>query len=220
MGRSTSIIEILLVDDHPLFCDGLRTFIKKKLSGEGLSIVGTVHNGHDLLKTLEDLQPDIILMDIQMPEMDGIQATSIVTKQFPEIKVIALSTFNDFWAVAHMVKAGVKGYLMKNVGKEELLQAVTVVHQGGEYYTPEIAKHLDGISQLKVNVNDDDILSEREKEVIRLLCHGKTNKEIASALFISKRTVEGHRDKISHKINAKHSMEIMQYAIKHGIYKV
>jgi DNA-binding NarL/FixJ family response regulator len=219
MSATSEIIEIIITDDHPIYCDGLSLIIGKHHKSR-LKITGVAHSGKELLMLLQNQVPHVLLLDIQMPEMNGIEVTRTITATYPSVKVIALSSFNESWAVLEMVKAGAKGYLLKNVNKDELLEAIETVHAGDTYFTPEMQSHLE------IHIDSDetkpikDILSDREKEVIQLLCQGKTNKEIANALSISRRTVEGHRNKISQKIHARHSMEIMQYAVKHGIYKV
>lgn len=212
-------ISIVIVDDHSLFCDGLKLLLHKAPDKE-FEVTGIAKNGWELIDNLKERTPDIILMDVQMPGMDGIQATSYVTQNYPSIPVLAISTFDNLWAVTDMVAAGAKGYVLKNVEKEELYVAIRQVFNGANYYAEAILKHINPEPISKRMVETIDPLSEREKEVVRLLCQGKTSKEIAHALFISRRTVDGHRDKILTKINGNHAIDIVMYAVKNGIHKI
>jgi two-component system response regulator NreC len=214
-----SAIQIHIADDHIIFRDGLCHMIRS-LQDEGIQFAGESANGAVLLQQLERSQPDIILMDIQMPLLDGIRATARIKQLYPRISVLALSSFDDLYMITEMIEAGAKGYLLKNVGKEELVQAVKRVYAGETYYTPTIAarldnRHMEGDEEEKVQE-----LTPREKDVVRLICQGLTNKEIASAMLISRRTVEGHREKIMLKVKARHSADIVTYAMKYGLHRL
>ncbi|MCW3074593.1 MAG: two component transcriptional regulator, LuxR family [Flaviaesturariibacter sp.] len=216
MTANPDTITVFIADDHLIFRDGLKLLISK-LAMQGLCCIGEAENGNGLLEQLGHLQPDIILMDIQMPQLDGIETTAYLQKHFPAIKVLALSSHEDLWSVADMIAAGAKGYLLKNTEKDELLTAIKKVHGGGTYFTPAVAAHLETISQIRVS---EKKLTRRETELVRLLCRGQANKEIASTMQISIRTVEGHRKNIMVKLNAFHPADIMTYAVKHGIHKM
>jgi two-component system, NarL family, response regulator DegU len=217
MPTSSIAIQVHIVDDHGIFRDGLSQLLRK-LKGEGIQYTGESSNGLQLLQQLEHYHPHIILMDIQMPQMDGIKATAIIKKLYPFIYVIGLSSFDELWLVTELIAAGAKGFLLKSVNKEELITAIKNVFTGGEYYTPRIAARLESISKTEEIKQRE--LSQREMEVVRLFCQGRTNKEIACTLSISPRTVEGHRKKIMIKVNGRHPADVFSYALRHGIHKL
>ena len=219
----TTPIKIIIADDHLIFREGLKLLLKKLKSKE-IEIIAEAENGKELIDFVEKHSPDVVLIDIQMPVINGIEATRILTDRFPDVGIIALSTFNDEGMVIDMLYAGARGYLLKNTNKEELLAAIKKVNAGEVYYSAETAVHLFPNS----GANDQDIsrekiyrkLTEKEIEVIKLLCRGLTNKEIASEMNLSKRTVEGYRENIMKKINAKNAIDIMAFAIRNKIYTV
>jgi DNA-binding NarL/FixJ family response regulator len=214
-----SSIKVLIADDHEIYRDGLKMMLKKQ---QDIEWVGEANNGEEAIRLAEELHPEVVMMDIIMPVKDGIQATRYLNHHFPEIKVIALSMFNDDNLVVDMLEAGAKGYLLKNADKKEILEAVKSVHRSVPYYCRSASAKLAqliGRSQFNpFKADAQTILTAREIEIIKLICQELTNKQIGERLYISSRTVEGHRLKIQEKINVKSVTGIVIYAIKHGIW--
>lgn len=213
-------LRIVMADDHPIFRDGFQLLFNGQ---KELELVGTAENGKQLLEEVEHLLPDLVITDIQMPVMDGIQACRVIKEKFPEIQVIGLTMFNEDKLIVDMLEAGAKGYLLKNTTKGELLQAAKAVYAGGTYYCMATSVKLSRlIAQSKFDpykAVKKPVFTERELEVIHLVCEQNTNKEIADMLRISIRTVETHRENIQDKIGARNSIGIAIYAMKHGLYR-
>jgi DNA-binding NarL/FixJ family response regulator len=210
-------IRIIIADDHPIFIDGLKTLLKK-VHLLGIECAGEASNGKELIEQVEKLKPDIVFTDIQMPQMDGIAATKIIKAKFPDIKVIALSGFNETGLILDMIEAGASGYLLKNTSKKELFQSIQAVIDGKTYYCTESAEKLSEYIKLEKQPNKKDQLTASDKQIIKLVCQGRINKEIASQLKLSKRTVENYREKIMEKIEVSNIMELAMYAVKNNIY--
>ena len=214
-------ISIVLADDHEIFRDGFRVMLKKQT---GVNLIGEAENGEELLKTVEELQPDVVITDIKMPKLDGIGATKIITKKFPHIGVISLSMFDEENLIIDMLEAGAKGYLLKNAHKDEIIAAVEAVHNDQTYYCNHTSRKLTKmIADSSFNPNRRAVkpeFSDKELNVMRLVCQEFSNKEIALQLKLSVRTIEGYRDKIQEKINARNTAGIVVYAIKNRIYQV
>lgn len=212
-------ISILLADDHEIFRDGFRIMLKKQSK---VHLVGEAENGKELIDLTRSLQPDVIITDIKMPIMDGIEATKILAEKYPHIGIIALTMFDDDNLIIDMLEAGARGYLIKNATKQEILEAIKTVYENGTYYCHHTTNKLaQMIAVSKFNPFKKEIkvvFSERETEIIRLICAEYSNKEIASQLNLSVRTVEGHREKIEEKMNVRNTAGIVVYAIKHGIF--
>lgn len=221
MNLPAITIKVLLADDHELFRDGFKMLIKKQ---QDIEIIGEAENGRELVNLAKELKPDVIVTDIKMPVLDGIEATKTLTKQFPGIGIIALSMFDDEFLIVDMLEAGAKGYLLKNAQKEEIFEAIRSVYNNETYYCNKTSTRLaqmiakSGFNPYHKKQRVD--FSERELEIMRLICQEYSNKEIGEKLFISTRTVEGHRNKIQDKIKAKNMAGIIIYAVKHGIYKL
>jgi DNA-binding NarL/FixJ family response regulator len=211
-------IKIVLVDDHQMFREGLK-FVLKQI-GE-FDIIGEASNGEEYLKLLEVEQPDVVLMDIGMPVMDGIEATEKTSEKYPEIDVIALSMFSDQEYYHKMVAAGVKGFLIKEAGVDELEKAIKSVHNGNPYFSQELLRNIIvNISNPKVSSKDPFQLTKREEEVLQMICKGFTTKEISDLLFISQKTVEGHKTNLLSKTNSKNTINLMLYAFKNKLVEV
>ena len=214
-------IQIVLADDHEIFRDGFRVMLKKQAS---VNLIGEAENGEELIKMVEELQPDVVVTDIKMPKLDGIAATKILTKKFPDIGVISLSMFDEENLIIDMLEAGAKGYLLKNAHKDEIIAAVEAVYNDQTYYCNHTSRKLTKmIADSSFNPNRRPVkpeLSEKEINVMRLVCQEFSNKEIASQLKLSVRTIEGYREKIQEKINARNTAGIVVYAIKNRIYQV
>jgi NarL family two-component system response regulator LiaR len=208
---------IYLVDDHNLFREGL----KYLLSGwEMIQTVYEAQNGLELINALEKKQPDLVLMDIEMPEMNGIEATKAIIKLRPDIRVIALSMYEDEDFYSEMIHAGAKGFLLKNSKFEDVQQAILDVWQGKSYFSPEILDSIiHTISRKNVPVKNKELTS-REAEVVFYICKGYSNNEIAEKLHISKRTVDKHRENILLKSCSKNTAELVVYAIKNKLFDI
>lgn len=208
---------VILVDDHKLFREGLKlllenlTYIKK---------VDEAGNGKEFLKLVEKYHPDIVFMDIEMPEMDGITATQQALKLFPDLNIIALSMYGDENYYSQMINAGAKGFILKNSGIQDVEAAIQTVISGNNYFSQEILNRLiKGIGG-KSKTKKSNELSEREEEVLYHICKGLSNQEIANILYLSKRTVDKHRENILSKTNAKNTAGLVMFAVKNGIVEV
>lgn len=213
-------IRIILADDHEIFRDGFTVMMKKQA---GIEMVAEARNGEQLLAQVARYQPDVVLTDIKMPGMDGIEATRLITAQYPRVGIIALSMFDDDNLIIDMLEAGAKGYLLKNAHKKEIIEAIKTVFRNDTYYCNNTSHKLarmiaqsrfhPGKPQQKATFNP------KELEIIRLICQEYSNKEISEKLFLSIRTIEGYREKILEKTNARNTAGIVVYAIRHNIYK-
>jgi DNA-binding NarL/FixJ family response regulator len=214
-------IRIVIADDHKIFRDGFKLLVKNQSK---LELVGEAGDGRELLYIVAKEQPDVVITDIQMPIMDGIEVCKQIRKTYPHMQVIALSMFNDDNLIVDMLEAGAKGYLLKNTNREELLTAVTIVYEGSTYYCTATSNKLARlIAESKFNPGRTHTpikISAREKEIIQLICEQNSNKEIASKLGLSIRTVESHREKIQEKLNVKNSVGIVVYAIRHKLWEI
>lgn len=210
-------IKIYLVDDHSLFREGLR-FLLSNI--DFISEIYEAENGFSLLKNIQEINPDIILMDIEMPGMNGIEATKEVIKILPNAKVIALSMHGNENFYSEMIDAGAKGFLLKNSKFEDVQKAIVEIYEGRNYFSPEILNAI--IKSLNKKKSNKKIaeLSEREIEVLYNICKGLSNQEIANFLCISKRTVDKHRENILLKTHSKNTAELVIYAIKNNIFEV
>jgi len=213
----TNKIKIFLVDDHNLFREGLKFLLSNY---DLISEIHEAENGKDLLKNVLNVKPDIILMDIEMPVMNGIEATKETLKIYPGSKVIALSMYGNENFYSEMIDAGAKGFLLKNSKFEDVQKAIVDVNDGKNYFSPEILeaiiKNLNKKKYKKKNIE----LTEREIEVLFNICKGLSNQEIADFLYISKRTVDKHRENILLKTQSKNTAGLVVYAIKHEIFEV
>lgn len=210
-------ISVLIVDDHQLFREGLKLLLGVS------SIVGEVYqasDGNEFLDFIENMSPDIVLMDINMPIMDGIEATTKALKEHPEMKIIALSMFGDDEYYIKMIEAGAKGFIVKNSDIEVVETAIQKVMEGKTYFASDVMATLVMHLNQRKNEETKNELSERESEILYMICKGLSNQEIADALFLSKRTVDKHRENILAKTQAKNTAGLVLYAIKHNIIQV
>lgn len=208
-----SKIQVALVDDHQLFRNGINFIIS---DSDDIEIAFEASNGQEFLKYLDNYQPDLVLMDINMPIIDGVEATRRAIEKFPYLKVLVLSMFGEVDYYNTMIDLGVKGFILKDIDNEELLEAIRKVYRGGNYFSQELLLQL-----IKNKPEDGSIqLTRREKEVLELICLGLSNQEISDKLFISQRTVERHRSSLLFKTNSKNSVSLVVHAIKNGIVKI
>jgi DNA-binding NarL/FixJ family response regulator len=215
------VITIVIADDHAIFRDGLKLMIRKE---KGLKIVGEAANGKELVEKVDEIKPHIVLTDIVMPEMDGIAASKVISEKHADIGIIALSSFDQEYLVIDMIEAGALGYLLKNAGRKEIVDAIESVYLKQCYYcdtiSAQIKKQIAGTNFNPFSKFKKIMFNETEVEIIRLLCEELTSKEIASRMFLSPRTIDGHRQRIMERIGAKSIAGILMYAVKNGIYKI
>lgn len=208
-------IDIAIVDDHSLFREGIRFLLS---NCNFIGQISEANNGKELLENYHKWQSDIILMDIEMPIMNGIETTKELIKQYTGCRIIALSMYADECFYTEMIDAGAKGFILKNSKFEDVKRAITEVYAGNNYFSPEILdsiiKNLNKTTSTPRNTD----LSTREVEVLLNICKGRSNNEIAELLFISKRTVDKHRENILLKSNTKNTAELVVYAIKNGYF--
>jgi DNA-binding NarL/FixJ family response regulator len=208
------MIRLLLVDDQELVCQGLRAMLNLE---SDIQVVGVANNGQVAIQQVEALEPDVILMDIRMPVMDGREATRIISQRFPEIKVLVVSTFDEDDYIAHSIKAGAKGYLLKDMPVEELAQAIRLVDRGYSQMGPGLMKKMfDGIvsDQSDTETEQPELveLTAREIDVLNLIGTGCTNREIAQQLYIAEGTVKSHVTHILNRLNLRNRAQIAIYA--------
>ena len=211
-------IRILIADDHGIVRKGLRLQLEQH--GE-FEVVGEATEGREAVRMAEDLLPDVVIMDIAMPNLNGIQATTQLVKKNPQIGVIILSMYSDETYLMRTLGAGAKGYLLKDSADVDLHRAVQVVAEGKPFFSPAIADTLleDYMRQLQQRGLQDsyDLLTEREKEILQLLAEGKSNKDVAAILNLSTNTVETHRTRIMQKLDLHSTADIVLYAVRKGI---
>ncbi len=207
------MITIALADDHQMLIDGIKAYFEHD---EDIHIIGTVNNGQDLVKLVSLKQPKLVITDIRMPIMDGIEATKRIKQQFPHILVLVMTMFDQPETVKRMLDAGATGYILKNSGIKMLSKAIMCVANGGTFFDPNIAFNFmnDYIEdKVKIDKTGKVMLSNREKEILHFIANGKTSKEIASELFLAKTTVDTHRKNMVHKLQLNNDIELIKYAV-------
>lgn len=210
------VCRVLLADDHRLFREGLRGLLSVQ---SGIEVVGVAADGAELVSLTESVEYDVALIDIEMPVMNGLEAAEKILTAHPEARLVALTMHNDEAYYYRMVELGVKGFLLKNSDIDEVVCAVREVCAGGSYFSQELLDSL--VSNLKESqVEAEPLLSEREMEVLPLICQGLSNQEIADKLFISKRTVDNHRANIIEKSGCKNTAGMVVWAIKNGLVEL
>lgn len=209
-------IKILIADDHQLFREGLMTLLSSALN---IEIVAQAENGKQTIEKAKKLSPDIILMDIGMPIINGIEATGILQMEAPKIKVIALTMHSEKHFIKGMLEAGAYGYLFKNCAYDELIDAINTVFAGKKYLSDDITEFIihDYIGKPKNRQEDDPQLSVREMEILKLIADGKTSREISELLFVSIKTIGTHKQNILTKLNMNSTADLVKYAIKKGL---
>jgi len=210
-------LKLLLVDDHQILLDGIKALLKDE---EQFEIIGEATRCSVAIELLRKISPDIVITDIQMPEMSGIEFTAIIKKEYPHIKVLALSMSGEEGMIAEMVEAGISGYVLKNTGKEELREALLKISGGGVFFSEEVTASLTrGMRQRKEmsEIEKAAHITPREREIIKLIAKEYSNKKISDALFISERTVETHRKNIFRKTNTKSVLGLVKWAQEHKI---
>jgi DNA-binding NarL/FixJ family response regulator len=210
-------IRIIIADDHQLFRNGLKILLN---AFPDFEVTGEASNGEEFLKILRNTKAEIALMDINMPEMDGIEATRKGLRLCPDINIIALSMYGEEEYYYKMVDAGAKGFVLKDSDISEVKEAILTVMKGGSYFSQELLYHV--IQKIKHRENENKIanLSKREKEILMKICEGLSNQEIADNLFISKRTVDKHRANLLGKTNSKNTASLILFAIKNKLIEI
>ncbi|MDD2206464.1 Transcriptional regulatory protein DegU [bioreactor metagenome] len=210
-------IRILLADDHKIFLDGLKDLLIKE---ENFSVIAIAENGLEVLELIPQSQPDIIIMDVTMPGLNGIEATRIISKKYPNIKIIALSMHSDKRIISEILSAGARGYILKECSISEFVQGIKTVMEENVYLTPKVSTILlEDYLRLRNEAfhPQENKLSPREAEVLKLLVEGKNTKKIASELSISKNTVDTHRRNIMDKLGCANMAELTRYALREGL---
>jgi len=218
----TTTIKVALVDDHQLLVDGIKILLDEHPAVE---IALTAYNGNELIEALKHQEVDIVMLDINMPEMDGVETIKVLKKEFPKINTLILSTLDDAKLIKKMLKLGAMGYVLKNTSKEELVKAIETVNDGDYYFTPAIQRKVLALPAEKEKKEKKSYnrgghhatLTNREIEIIRLITEEYTGPEIAKELFISINTVETHRKNIIQKLGVKNTIGLVKYALRHKI---
>lgn len=210
-------IKVLLADDHKIVRDGIKLMLEPQA---GIDVVDEAENGAEVLKKVEEKVVDIVIMDINMPEMDGIQATRLLKEKYPELKVLALTMSNDDLHIRQMIQAGASGYVMKSAGRNELKEAILTIMDGKHYFSDEATQSimLDLVKGKGKSSTPDPIhITERELEILELIVKEFTNQEIAEKLYISSRTVDAHRRNLLQKTGARNTAGLVKYAFQHNL---
>lgn len=214
----TDVIRVLLAEDHVIVRKGIRTLLEKD---EQIQIVAEAQDGNEALAKSEHLNPDVVVMDITMPLLNGLEATRRIKKYCPDVKVLILTMHNAEEYIFQLLRAGASGYVLKHAAPDELLFAIKAVHRGDTYLSPSIAKIVidDYILHAEKSANEDplEVLTSREREILQLLAEGHSNREIAKMLFISVKTVETHRSNLMNKLNLHGIAELVVFAINRGV---
>lgn len=212
-------ISVIIVEDQHIFRSGLKLLLKEI---PWIQLMDEAGNGKDFLDILKDKKPDIVLMDIKMPVMDGFEATQKALELYPDLKVLILSMFGEEEYLVRMLETGIRGFLLKNVEEDELKTALKIVSEGKNYFSNELLPALTNSFMKKRSFNDErndvlDKLTRRELEILTYICKGYTNNEIAEACFISPRTAGGHRTNLLEKTGCKNTAELVGFGIKYNL---
>lgn len=213
-------IKILIVDDHEVVRDGLKNIL---LSLNNVAIVGEAANGEDSISMYDSLKPDLVIMDISMPGMNGIEATRIIKENDPNAKILILTMHDNQEYLNQIIRSGAKGFVLKNTDKEELLDAVKTVSSGENFFSKDISKliienYIRSAKETDKNEGYKEVpLTKREIEILKYIAEGNSNQEIANKLYISYNTVDTHRKNIMHKLSIKNTAGLVRYAIEKGL---
>src|SRR4030043_165729 len=220
MMEQEKIIKVLIVDDHQVVRQGLRTFLELH---EDISVIGEAEDGNNAVEMVNQHRPDVVLMDLVMPDMDGIIATQKIHASGSPAKIIALTSFSEDDMVFPAIQAGAASYLLKDVSPDDLVDAIRAAHHGEARLHPDIARKLmEQVSQMRSSFQESSIneLTQREREVIRLVALGRNNREIALELCISEKTVKTHISNLLGKLNLEHRTQLAIYAIKNKLVEI
>ncbi len=207
------MIRIIIADDHQVVIDGLKSIFD---SEDDIEVIDECHNGKILMEKLAEHAADLVLLDINMPEMNGIEASRAIRNQFPDVKILILSMYDTPEFIRNVINAGAAGYVLKNADKKTLLAAIRAVAGGEEFFSTEVVQNV--MHSFKGQNNTHAIeITEREKDVLRLIAEGLTTNEIAEKLFISVHTVNTHRKNLLSKLDLKNTASLVRYALDQGI---
>lgn len=212
-------IKVLIADDHQLFREGIVNLL---FSAPDIEVIAEAENGQDAINKIKHYKPDVLLTDIAMPVMDGIELTGIIKKEIPKLKIIAISMHSDKQYVKGILEAGADGYLLKNCTYQQMTSAIQSVYSGKKILSEDITEHVINGYLSSSNSNDDEyaVLSNREKEIFQLFAEGKTTREIGDELYISVKTVSTHKQNILDKLGLKNNADIIKHALKSGLIKL
>ncbi len=206
---------LIIVDDHSIFRDAIKFVLAQS---DKINIIGEAASGYEFLSMIEDTKPDLVLMDIAMPGLDGVDTTKEAIRKYPDLKVIALSLYGEEPYYYRMVEAGAQGFVVKDSGSDELLKAINLVISGENYFSNHVLykmiRDFPEKEDLTISESKETKLSKRETEILDLICDGLSNNEIADRLSLSRRTVEGHRCNLIAKTGAKSTIQLVLYAMK------
>ena len=215
------VIRVLLVDDHTILREGVRALLANEPE---IVVVGEAGDGQEALDKVESLHPDIVLMDMVMPRMNGLEATGHIKRQHPEVKVLILSMYDDDEYVQQVIQAGASGYLLKGMAADDLILAIREVRAGSSFLNPAVAAKLieDYVRRVRGDAADagNEPLTVREREVLKLIAEGNTNQEIADVLCLSRKTVESHRANIMRKLDLHDVTELVKYSLRTGLIRL
>ena len=211
-------IKIAIADDYKIYRDGLKLCLS---SDDNLQFLFEAENGEELMKLLESNQPDVILMDLKMPLLDGVESTKLIRKKYKEIKVLVVTMYDSDKFIIHLMESGANGYLLKNAEPKEIIKAIYTVHENGYYFNDLVNKALLKKLVVKNNLipsfNNDIELTRQEQQVLELICEEKTVAEIGTQLLLSVRSVEGLRQKLIEKIGVRNTAGLVMFAVKNGL---
>ena len=211
-------ISVAIADDYKIFREGLKVSLAQD---DNMEVIFEADNGEDLINAMSENKPDVIIMDLKMPIMDGMEATQLIRKKFNDVKVLVVSMYEDDKFIIHLMEIGANGYLLKNAEPDEIRKAIYAVYENGYYFNDLVNKALLKKLVLKNNFkpsfNENVDFTERELEVLKLICEEKTAAEIAKQIFLSPRSVEGIRQRLIEKIGVRNTAGIVMFAVKHGL---
>lgn len=211
-------IKIAIADDYTIFRDGLKVGLA---TDDNLEVILEAADGEDLVKGIETHMPDVIIMDLKMPVMDGMEATKLIKKKYPDIKIVVVTMYDDEKFVIHLMEIGANGYLLKNADAEEIRRAVYSVYETGYYFNNVVSnallKKLVIKGNIKPSFNEGVQLTEREQDVLKLICAEKTATEMGQQLFLSPRSVEGIRQRLIDKVGVRNTAGLVMFAVKNGM---
>ena len=211
-------IRVLIVDDHRMFAEGLRYVINAQ---PDLEVVGSAADGREALRQVKDLKPDAVVMDISMPELNGIEATELILKRAPQVKIVILSMYSNHERVWRAFQAGARAYVLKKAAAKEVVDALRSVREGGRFVSQGIAQVvIEECLRNQPPTSTLDLLSSRERQVLQLLVEGKSSAVIAQTLFLSPKTVETYRSRMMQKLNIGNFPELVKFAIQQGLTSI
>jgi DNA-binding NarL/FixJ family response regulator len=219
-ASASRVVTIVLAEDQEIVRRGLCLLLSRV---EGIRVIGEAEDGKAAVRVVSQLQPDVVLMDAAMPELDGLEAAKIIKQKMPGVKIIVLTGYDDAVIILKMLESGVDGYLPKVVSTEELVRAIHIVSQGGTYFSAVVRKVTGDVPPEAFRsrkAGQQSPLTQREKEILQLIAEGKTHQEIANLLHLSVRTVDTHRNNILKKLDIHNAAGLVLYAVRNGLVRI